>query len=87
MGAADPAHLLLRKPQELLSFETDPPPGNPPRLVDEAQNGQGGDRLAAPALPHNPQNLSAESLETDAVDSLHDTFFRMEMDGQILDVK
>jgi hypothetical protein len=73
------------QPHEILSLEEDPPADDPPRRIDQSEDGEAGDRLARSGLPDKPEHLAAVDLETHSVDGFDDALLGEEMGLEILD--
>jgi len=84
MRATDPAQLLLFEAQEILSVEKHAAADDAPGWVDEAEDGEAGDGLAAARLAHQAEHLAGLHLEADAVHGAHHARPRKEMGFQIL---
>ena len=69
----------------LFSGEQDPPAGDPPGRVHQADDRKAGDGLAGAGLSHEAQDLTPTDSEADAVHRLYHTRLGEEVGLQILD--
>ena len=85
--ASDMLQVFLFQLQQVFAGEKDATPRNfARRLVDEAENAEGRDGLAAPGFAHQADGFLASHLETDAVDGFrHAVFGAVKVDLEVLD--
>ena len=88
---ADAAHRRLRQGREVdrraaaLRAQQDLPAHHPAGAVDDAQDGAGGDALAAAALANHAEGAALEHVEIDAIHGAHDALAAMELGMQVAD--
>ena len=85
LRAADPPQLFVLQFQEIASVEKHPAADDAPGRVDQPEDGEAGDRLAAAGLAHQPQHLAGLHLEAHAVDRAHHARRGEEVGFEILD--
>ena len=79
------AHLGIRKLQQIAVFEKNLAGDDLSRRRNQTHDRKRRDRLAATAFAHQPQQLAAIEIETDAIDRAHQSRARREMGLQIVD--
>jgi hypothetical protein len=78
---------VLRKRQQVAALETDRPAGDPARWLDEADDGQGGDRFAAARFADESECFAGLNRETDVVNGGGGSASQIEDRGETLDGK
>ena len=81
--AAQGAHLALGEFREILALVQDRAADNASRWIDQADDGEAGDRLAGAGLADQSQHLSARDGERHVVHRLHHAGAREEMRAQV----
>ena len=85
--SAQPPELGLAGGQKVPAVEDDPARGNAARLVDQADDGEAGDRLAGPRFTDQAEDLAAPQAEVDAVHRGDDPGPGGELGAQPLDAQ
>ena len=87
LAAADRAHRPLVEGQQVAAVEPDRAADDPPRRVDQAQDRQRGQRLAAARLADQGQRLAGVEREADARHGGHQAALDGEGRGEAVDVE
>ena len=83
--AAHLAHFLLGQADEVAAFEDDAAADDAPRRIDQPQDREAGDGLAAARLADQSQHLARAQREAHPVDRAHHAGAREEMGPEVLD--
>jgi hypothetical protein len=87
VGAADAPEALLRQGEQVRALEQDAATGMGGAPVEEAQDREGGDRLARAGFADEGQGLAGGDAEADAIDGAGLALPRAEGDRQVLNVE
>ena len=85
--AAELLHASLRQVRELDPVEAHRPVDDPSRGLQQSHDAERGDRLPAPGLADDAEDLAGTNVERDALDGLDGAAARREVGVQVADLQ